>query len=144
MKLIAMLALCLVATTVAACGGDDSSSADESPSSAVVEAREKRLTEEVGSDAIVRYEAAQNGELHYEITESLASRGKVTVTLINPQDRIHDLAVEAPNGKTIGKTDRIGEGVISTTVNLKSGEYVVYCTVPGHRKAGMKGHITVF
>ena len=27
--------------------------------------------------------------------------------------------------------------------NLAAGKYVFYCTVPGHREAGMQGNLTV-
>jgi uncharacterized cupredoxin-like copper-binding protein len=37
-----------------------------------------------------------------------------------------------------------GEGsTASSKVDLKPGEYEFYCTIPGHKEAGMKGTITV-
>ena len=30
-----------------------------------------------------------------------------------------------------------------TLANLAPGKYVFYCTVPGHRQAGMQGDLTV-
>jgi uncharacterized cupredoxin-like copper-binding protein len=35
------------------------------------------------------------------------------------------------------------EDTQTITVNLKAGDYTYYCTVPGHREAGMEGKLTV-
>ena len=67
----------------------------------------------------------------------------MTLNFTNPQPLTHDVAIEDSSGKTIGKTDLIAEGSDSATVDLKPGEYTFYCTVPGHREAGMEGTLTV-
>jgi uncharacterized cupredoxin-like copper-binding protein len=57
---------------------------------------------------------------------------------------MHDVAVEDSSGKTIGKTELIAESSTSAALtNLKPGTYHYYCTVPGHREAGMEGTLTV-
>lgn len=133
-KLTAMLVLALVSAGLFACGGGDDSAATP--------VTDFPTSDSVSGDATVVYVADPDGRLAYNVTESSSSPGKVKVEFVNSQDVEHDLAIEDPSGKTIGKTARISEDIASTTVDLKPAtEYIVYCTVPGHRKAGMKGHI---
>jgi plastocyanin len=64
----------------------------------------------------------------------------VTVTLNNEGMLEHDFVVE----DTDFATDIIGGGESTeTVVNLPAGEYTFYCSVPGHREAGMQGTLTV-
>ena len=95
-----------------------------------------------GSAAALDIEAASSG-LAYASDTATAKAGKVTLDFTNPQPLTHDVAIEDSSGKTIGKTELIAEGSDSATVNLKPGEYTYYCTVPGHREAGMEGTLTV-
>jgi plastocyanin len=67
----------------------------------------------------------------------------VTIDFNNPQGLTHDVAIEDSSGKEVGKTELIASEETSTTVNLKPGTYTYYCTVPGHREAGMEGTLTV-
>lgn len=66
----------------------------------------------------------------------------VQVNLINGDGALHD--VVAPDFRA--KSDQIaGKGSSSVMVFRadKAGEYVYYCSVPGHRAAGMEGMIQV-
>lgn len=75
--------------------------------------------------------------------ESLESKpGKVTIQFNNPSSIGHDVAIEK-DGEEIGGTEVITQGEASTTVELEPGDYVFFCSVPGHREAGMEGPLTV-
>jgi plastocyanin len=75
--------------------------------------------------------------------ESLETKaGKVTIDFTNPSSIGHDVAIEK-DGEEIGGTEVISDGEDSTTVELEPGDYVFFCTVPGHREAGMEGPLTV-
>jgi uncharacterized cupredoxin-like copper-binding protein len=64
----------------------------------------------------------------------------VTVTLHNEGMLEHDFAVD----ETDFATEIIGGGESTeVVVNLAAGEYTFYCSVPGHREAGMEGTLTV-
>jgi plastocyanin len=148
-KVVFAFALLLAAFALAACGGDDDS--DTNGGGAATEAE---TTEEAGggggaeggtadTGAVLDFEAAPDESLAYTTDEATAKAGKVTINFTNPQALSHDVAIEDSGGETIARTDVIGKGSDSTTANLKPGEYTFYCSVPGHRQAGMEGTLTV-
>jgi plastocyanin len=64
----------------------------------------------------------------------------VTITLQNNGMLQHDLVIEG----TDFATDLLNGGdAQELIVNLPAGEYVYYCSVAGHREAGMEGTLTV-
>ena len=67
----------------------------------------------------------------------------MTIDFKNPQALTHDVAIEDAQGEEVGATELIASGSDSTTVDLKPGKYHFFCTVPGHREAGMEGTLTV-
>ncbi len=54
----------------------------------------------------------------------------------------HDIAHQGGGVNTIGKIVSNG-GVSTISADLKPGKYTFYCSVPGHRAAGMVGTLTV-
>jgi plastocyanin len=148
-KLATLLAVLAVATALAACGSSSSSSSSSEgeTSGGAAESGEKPGNESSSSGgsggSTVSFEADPGGELAYTATEATAKAGKVTVDFNNPQGLTHDVAIENEKGETVGKTELIADGEDSTTVDLKPGTYHYYCTVPGHREAGMEGTLTV-
>jgi uncharacterized cupredoxin-like copper-binding protein len=141
-KLAALLVLALAAFALVACGDDDSTTTTTTDAGAAAEGGEKAGGGE-GGGATLAFEADPNGELAYTSTAETSAAGKVTIDFKNPQGLSHDVAIEDSAGETVGRTEVIGEGEISTTVDLKPGEYTFYCSVPGHREAGMEGTLTV-
>jgi plastocyanin len=142
----AMLVCALISIGVAGCGGDDGSSSASAPDPAkttVAKAKLPLLDDHFG-DSQVRYSAAAGGELAYTLSEASGLAGKNRIQFVNPQKIRHNVVIEGHNGEVLAKTKPIGEGIASTKAVLKAGVYVVYCSVPGHRKAGMIGHLTVY
>jgi plastocyanin len=149
-KVAALLALALASVALVACGSSNnsssSSSATETTSSGETTSGGAGGGKEEGGGgggSTLKFEADPEGQLAYTTTEATAKAGKVTVEFNNPQGLEHDVAIEGPSGEEVGKTELIAEGSDSTTVNLKPGTYHFYCTVPGHREAGMEGTLTV-
>lgn len=75
--------------------------------------------------------------------KALSSKpGQVTIDFENPSQVSHDVAI-AKGSEELAKSDLIAGGSTSVTAGLVPGEYVFFCTVPGHREAGMQGTLTV-
>jgi len=143
-KLAIAFALVLASLALAACGSSsDSSGTTTTESQAEAGAGQAKEAEggSAGSAAALDFEAAEG--LAYTSDNATTKAGKVTVNFTNSQPLTHDVAIEDSSGKTIGKTELIAEGSDSAVVDLKPGEYTFYCTVPGHREAGMEGTLTV-
>jgi plastocyanin len=149
-KVIALLALALASVALVACGssGSSSSSSNTTTTSGGSEATSGGVSsgkeeEGGGGSSTLKFEADPEGSLAYTTTKATAKAGKVTVEFNNPQGLPHDVAIENSAGEEIGATKEIAEGTDSTTVDLKPGTYHFFCTVPGHREAGMEGTLTV-
>lgn len=145
-KVAALLALALASVALVACGSssDDNSttttSGGESTSGAAAGGGKE---EGSGGGSTVSFEADPGGELAYTTTSATAKAGSVTVDFKNPQALTHDVQIEDAQGKEVGGTELIASGEDSTTVDLKPGTYTYFCSVPGHREAGMEGTLTV-
>jgi uncharacterized cupredoxin-like copper-binding protein len=80
-----------------------------------------------------------NGQLAYVTSSALAKPGKITVQSKNPSGTPHDIVID---GKGKGAVVSNG-GVSKFTASFSAGKYTFYCSVPGHRQAGMQGTLTV-
>jgi uncharacterized cupredoxin-like copper-binding protein len=150
-KVAALLVLALASFALVACG----SSSDSSESTATTTETSAESTSAAGSEgangsegsgggSVVKIEAAAGSELAYTTTAAKAKAGQVSIDFTNPQSLSHDVAIEDSSGQTLGQTDLVAESSATTKIkNLKPGKYTFYCTVPGHREAGMEGTLTV-
>jgi len=85
-----------------------------------------------------------DGGLIYEPNGLSAQPGNVTITYDNPSPVPHSIAVATSNGNVLGQVAPFTAGKQSVQLtDLAPGEYTFYCTVPGHREAGMEGTLTV-
>ena len=96
-----------------------------------------------GGGQTLSLEANKEGQLAYTTTTLSAKAGKVTIALTNMAALAHDVAVESASGERIGGLEPFSGGTKDLSLNLKPGKYKFFCTVPGHRQAGMEGTLTV-
>jgi plastocyanin len=168
-KLIALFALLLAALALVACGGSNSSSEAETGAAGVAQEAEEgaeeagEKAEEVGEEAeekgeeakkeaeggsggsasSVDIEADPSGNLAFTSDKATAKAGDVTVNFTNSSPVPHDVHIESQSGEDLGGTEIVSEGSDSGEVELKPGTYTFFCSVPGHRQAGMEGTLTV-
>jgi plastocyanin len=85
-----------------------------------------------------------DGGLVYQPNGLTAQPGNVDITYDNPSQVPHSIAVATANGNVLGQVQPFtaGKQTVDLT-NLAPGKYIFYCTVPGHREAGMQGNLTV-
>jgi plastocyanin len=83
-----------------------------------------------------------SGQLRFNTTSLQARAGSVQLILANPSPIQHNISIQGPGVNAQGPT--VGHGSTSTvSASLKPGTYTFYCSVPGHRQAGMQGTLTV-
>ena len=97
---------------------------------------------EQGTAAETLQLAADPGAIAYDTTTLTAKAGEVTIDFDNPAPIEHDVAIEK-DGEEIAKSETITEGNTSVSAELEAGAYTFFCSVPGHREAGMEGTLTV-
>ncbi|MDX6607414.1 MAG: hypothetical protein QOD14_1954 [Solirubrobacterales bacterium] len=85
-----------------------------------------------------------DGSLVYQPNGLQAQPGNVAITYDNTSQVPHSIAVATANGNVLGQVQPFTNGKQTVTLtSLAPGKYVFYCTVPGHRQAGMQGDLTV-
>jgi plastocyanin len=85
-----------------------------------------------------------DGALVYEPNGLEAKPGNLTIDYDNPSPVPHSIAVATANGNVLGETQPGANNQQTLQIpDLKAGKYVFYCTVPGHREAGMEGDLTI-
>ncbi len=149
--LLIALAVAIAALGLVACGGSDDSSSDTGAETTAESTEQGGDTSggaeaeggSAGSGAVIDFETPEGSALAYTATEASAEAGTDTINFTNVQATPHDVAIEDEAGEEVGKTDVISEDTASAKVKLEPGTYTFFCTIPGHREAGMEGTLTV-
>ena len=123
---------------VAACGGgDDSGGQAAAPPKSTTE--QQPAPNSPGTVSL----AAEGDQLKFDTDQLTAKAGKLTVKFTNDSALSHDVTLINGANKILGHTPTFDGGTKSFDVTLKPGTYTYYCSVPGHRQAGMQGTLTV-
>jgi plastocyanin len=90
----------------------------------------------------LRLSADPGGELMFDKSSLETRAGQIRLVMDNPSSVPHNISIKGRGVNKEGKT--VGEGGRSTVrTELQPGKYDFYCSVPGHRQAGMEGTLTV-
>jgi uncharacterized cupredoxin-like copper-binding protein len=152
-KLPAALIASLTALALAACGGSSSSSSASSAASSSAPASSSTATSSSapassaaagGGGSTITESADPGGQLKFTKATLSAKAGSVSIDFSNSSSLPHNLTIQqGTSGPTVGATPTFAGGSKTLVVKLKPGTYVFYCSVPGHRQAGMQGTLTV-
>ena len=83
------------------------------------------------------------GDLVFEPDILEAEAGEVVLDYTNPSEVPHNVAIE-DDSETLAQGETVtGGDNAAATAELEPGEYVFYCSIPGHRESGMEGTLTV-
>jgi plastocyanin len=144
-----ILALAVGLLALAGCGSSSSSTSSSSSSTSTPAASSPATssTPAPGGGAsagqALSLEANPEGQLKYDKTSLSANAGKVSIAFTNMAPLGHNMTIESSSGAILAATPTFQGGSKTLTLNLKPGTYKFFCSVPGHRMAGMEGTLTV-
>jgi plastocyanin len=87
--------------------------------------------------------ADPGGQLKFNTTSLAAPAGQVSIAFANTSSLEHNVTVASSSGTVLGATPNFQGSTKTLSLKLKPGTYKFYCSVPGHRAAGMEGTLTV-
>jgi uncharacterized cupredoxin-like copper-binding protein len=86
--------------------------------------------------------ADPSGGLSYDKRAATLKAGPATIRLVNRSPLPHNVTI-GQGAKVVAATKTVTGATTTTTATLSPGRYVFYCSVDGHRQAGMQGTLTV-
>jgi len=130
-----VLLFTLVALVAAGCGGgsDNSSSSNDTATDTGGGS---------GGGETLQLAADPSGALKFDPTTLEASAGQVTIDFTNDSSVPHNVTIEG-NGIEEVASDTVTGDKSSVKADLPAGTYTFYCSVDGHKAAGMEGTLTV-
>jgi plastocyanin len=147
--LLSMATLAATLLLLVGCGGSSSSSSSpastpaETPTTSSASTSTPAPASESGGAEKLSLEADREGQLAYDTKSLSAKAGKVSIDFTNDSSLPHDVTIESSSGASVGATPTFAGGSKTLSVTLKAGTYKFFCSVPGHRQAGMEGTLTV-
>jgi uncharacterized cupredoxin-like copper-binding protein len=141
-----MLALGLGLLALAGCGSSSNSTSSATSATATTPATPATTSSTSAPAAAaetIAVSANPEGLFKYMPSTLSSKAGKVTIAFTNGSPVEHNLTVASASGAVAGATPTFTGGAKNLTVSLTPGTYKFYCTVPGHRQAGMEGTLVV-
>jgi uncharacterized cupredoxin-like copper-binding protein len=138
---IGYVTLLAISLSIAACGGSTTSSTNTTSGNTTSTSPMDKLKNQLSTTSVVA--AAPNGQLAF-VPKSINTKSGMNTFVFNNSSAVdHSMVIEKPGGGDLAGTPVFQGGTKKFQVNLQKGTYTFYCSVPGHRQAGMVGTITV-
>jgi plastocyanin len=130
---------------LAGCGSSSSSSSSTAAPATTAATSTTSGTSAPATSAaqVLKLEANPEGQLKYNTTSLTAKAGTVAIAFTNMAPLSHNVTVESSSKQIVGATPTFQGATKALTLSLKPGTYKFFCSVPGHRMAGMEGTLTV-
>ena len=93
-------------------------------------------------NGVLTIPADPGGSTAYQFADAESPAGQVKIESPNKSSVDHDIALEGNGVSEKGDTVKDG-GVSQFEADFAAGSYTFYCSVEGHRQAGMQGKLTV-
>ncbi|MFA5564677.1 MAG: cupredoxin domain-containing protein [Acidimicrobiia bacterium] len=143
--LIAILGSALSLSLVLTACGDDDSSARDQPVGAMSENMDSDDMEHDHSESSPVVDGARRVEVNatsfvFDPDEITVNVGEDVAIVLSSDDLLHDFTIDEINVHVAADRGEIAEGGLRAEA---PGEYTFYCTVAGHREAGMEGTLIV-
>jgi plastocyanin len=147
----AVAALVAGLLALAGCGGSSKSSsattpatpASPTPATTGTTSSTPAATGGTSGGQTLKVAADPGGQLKYDTSSLTAKSGTVTIDFTNAAPLGHNLTIASSSGAVQAATPTFQGGSKTLSLSLKPGTYTFYCSVPGHRAAGMEGKLTV-
>lgn len=82
-------------------------------------------------------------DYRFQLTTKTFSEGPYTFVMENDGKDVHNLTISGPEVNNAATETIRGGKTAEVQAALRAGEYELYCSVPGHKEAGMDVKITV-
>jgi plastocyanin len=83
-------------------------------------------------------------EFRYRLSRTRVRAGAAIVELVNMGEDAHDLRLRRVGGTVTIRFPVVQAGAhVDRAVRLRPGRYALWCSLPGHREAGMRAVLVV-
>jgi plastocyanin len=147
--MFSLLALAAAVVVLAGCGSSKETSSSAStpaastPATTSASTPTSTTTSSAPASGSLSLAANPEGQLKYSTSTLTANAGKVSIDFTNMSPLEHNVTIESSSHAVVGATPTFKGESKTLSVTLKPGTYKFYCSVPGHRMAGMEGTLVV-
>jgi plastocyanin len=147
--MFSLLALAAAIMALAGCGSSKETSSSVStpavstPATTSASTPTSSTTSSAPASGSLSLAANPEGQLKYSTSTLTANAGKVSIDFTNMSPLEHNVTIESSSHAVVGATPTFKGEAKTLSVTLKPGTYKFYCSVPGHRMAGMEGTLVV-
>jgi plastocyanin len=147
--MFSLLALAAAIVALAGCGSSKETSSPAStpaastPATTSASTPTSSTTSSAPASGSLSLAANPEGQLKFSTSTLTAKAGKVSIAFTNMSPLEHNVTIESSSHAVVGATPTFKGESKTLSVTLKPGTYKFYCSVPGHRMAGMEGTLVV-